>query len=68
MFFGVGRRSRPATETDLQSRVRLIDDECRRIAGTSRVPGPEATDLQRLAHYVSYLAAIVEKHLRTEER
>ncbi len=60
------RPGRNAPKTDLQARVRLIEetaDKIRQEAGADRVPSDKDDPVARLAYCVSYLARIVEKHL-----
>lgn len=55
--------SRPATKSDLQNRLRHIEEE----AGKIRERAGESKDAADLAYLVSYLAQIVEKHFREGE-
>lgn len=64
-MFSFLRPSRPAPKTDLQSRLRYIETECKRIK--TEASGEENKHIADLAYCVSYLAAIVEKHMREGE-
>jgi hypothetical protein len=63
------RRRPPAPETDSQMRVRVVHDEAKKLEDVGPLsPEEAAAAVHKLAYCVSYLAAIVEKHLRTGER
>ncbi len=54
------------TTTDLQERLRFIADECKKMEYNPPLP-VEPKHLAELAHYIGYLAKIVEKHFQTQE-
>lgn len=63
------RKSPPGPQTNLQRRLRHIAEECDSIirsydAGHDVGGG----DIRTLAYHVSYLAGIIEKHFRENER
>lgn len=59
----IGRPPKPAPETDSQSRLAYIEKRCQEV---SRKTGSE--EVRELAYLVGYVAVIVQKHLRADER
>jgi hypothetical protein len=69
-MFGLRRRYRETPKTDLQNRLRAIEDRCDAINGAllrSERPADAAT-LASLAYEIGYVARILELHLSSGER
>ena len=52
--------------SDLQTRLKVIEDKAQKIRAEENLCTPDDTATQ--AEMVAYLAAIVRKHLETDER
>lgn len=61
--------ARPAAATDLQARLRGIEEECSRLKASlaGEPEGPAKDAAGRLCGLVAYLALVVERHLATGE-
>lgn len=60
---GVWRRSRPGPQSDLQNRLRYIEDRAKGIERNA-----DSTKVEKeLAYLLSYVAGILDKHLREGE-
>ncbi len=59
-----GRKIRPAPKTDMQERLRFIQERADAIHSQAV---PTAMTTRELGYLVAYLARIVEKHLQTKE-
>ena len=62
-----GRKvTKPPTKSDLQSRLRYISEASEKIQ--TEAGNKADRQLSELAYLVSYLAGIVEKHFREDEK